>query len=158
MYSIDTNALIDWWWRRYPPDVFPGVRRKMEELIAIGRLRASEVVGDELEVGGDDLFQWASEMRGLFVNTTDDIERRAADLVAQHPYLVDEDSTRPQADQYVIAAALECGWTVVTQETFASTKKAGKRRGRTYIPDVCRHLNVPCINLLQLMRREHWRF
>jgi hypothetical protein len=25
-----------------------------------------------------------------------------------------------------------------------------------YIPDVCRELGVPCINLLGLMRRERW--
>jgi hypothetical protein len=25
-----------------------------------------------------------------------------------------------------------------------------------YIPDVCRELGVPCINLLGLMRREKW--
>jgi len=27
-----------------------------------------------------------------------------------------------------------------------------------YIPDVCRDLDIPCINLLGLMRREHWTF
>lgn len=27
-----------------------------------------------------------------------------------------------------------------------------------YVPDVCRDLGVPCINLLGIMRREKWKF
>jgi hypothetical protein len=45
---------------------------------------------------------------------------------------------------------------VVTQETPASEKRNPRRTH--FIPDVCRDLGIPCINLLGLMRREGWRF
>ncbi len=47
-------------------------------------------------------------------------------------------------------------WVVVTHETPARTKKNPPRT--LYIPDVCGALNIRCIDLLQLMRREKWVF
>jgi hypothetical protein len=60
------------------------------------------------------------------------------------------------ADAYVIALAQIHGGTVVTQETTAAEKRNSKQTH--FIPDVCRDLGVPCINLLGLMRREGWKF
>jgi hypothetical protein len=60
------------------------------------------------------------------------------------------------ADAYVIALAKVKNGTVVSQETSAAEKKNPKRTH--YIPDVCRDLGIPCINLLGLMRREKWTF
>jgi len=35
MYVIDTNVFLDWWERRYPPDVFPSVQRQMNGELGI---------------------------------------------------------------------------------------------------------------------------
>ena len=48
------------------------------------------------------------------------------------------------------------GGTVVSQETSAAEKRSPKQTH--FIPDVCRDLGVPCINLFGLMRREGWKF
>jgi hypothetical protein len=32
-YSLDTSAILEAWRRRYPPDVFPVVWRRIEDLI-----------------------------------------------------------------------------------------------------------------------------
>jgi hypothetical protein len=56
---------------------------------------------------------------------------------------------------YVIALARLRNGTVVAQETSAAEKHKPKKDH--YIPDVCRELGVPCINLLGLMRREGWK-
>lgn len=45
---------------------------------------------------------------------------------------------------------------MVSQETSASEKR--KPSKSYYIPDVCRDLGVPCINLLGLMGKKRWRF
>lgn len=58
------------------------------------------------------------------------------------------------ADAYVIALAQIRNGVVVSQETSAAEKRKPPRDH--YIPDVCRELGVPCINLLGLMRRERW--
>jgi hypothetical protein len=43
-YSVDTGALLDGWLRYYPPDVFPSVWAKLDELIEDKILVASEEV------------------------------------------------------------------------------------------------------------------
>lgn len=60
------------------------------------------------------------------------------------------------ADAYVIALAKARGWMVVSQETSAQEKH--RPRQSYYIPDVCRDLGIPCVNLLGMMRREKWVF
>jgi hypothetical protein len=41
---------------------------------------------------------------------------------------------------------------VVTQES------PNRPRGRTRIPEVCQHYDVPCMNLFGMFRNEGWRF
>lgn len=69
---------------------------------------------------------------------------------------MDPKSTYESADAYVIALAKHWGGVVVSQETSAQEKHRPKRSH--FIPDVCRDLGVPCVNLLGLMRRKKWRF
>lgn len=159
MYSTDTSALMTWWIRRYPRDVFPGIVARMEQLVKAGRLLASEYVLQELGAKNDPLFDWAKAQGGLFVPTDAPVQQRAAGLIRRYPILIDPTAKRPvQADPFVIALAAERQLTVVTSETYARTKTSGKRRQRTYIPDVCGAVGVPAIDFLEMMRREGWKF
>jgi hypothetical protein len=158
VYSIDTSALIGWWVRRYPPQVFPTLQARIEALIAAGRLRASRIVLDELGAKPDPLHVWASAHPDFVVAVSQEVNNRAAALIGQYPILIDAQASKPQADPYVIALASAEQWTVVTQETFAATKTSGKRKKRTYIPDVCKVVGVECIDFLDLMKREGWTF
>jgi hypothetical protein len=158
MYSIDTSALIGWWVRRYPPEVFPSLKRKLEELIAAGKLNASRMVLDELGSKPDPLFVWAKGQSGFVMPVSQAVSDRAAELIKTYPILIDPNANRPQADPYVIALAETQKWCVVTQETFAATKTSGKRKRRTYIPDICQAIRVRCIDVLDLMKNEGWTF
>lgn len=159
MYSIDTSALMTWWIRRYPREVFPGIVASMEKLVKGGRLLASEYVLQELGAKQDPLFDWAKAQSGLFVATDAAVQQRAAQLTSQYPILIDLTAKRPvQADPFVIALAAERRLTVVTAETYAKTKTSGKRRQRSYIPDVCGAEGVVAIDFLEMMRREGWKF
>lgn len=158
VYSIDTSALMTWYFRRYPPKVFPNIVPLMQKLIADGRLRASEYVLTELGSKKDVLFDWADAQHGFFVKTDSSVSTLAAQLIQKYPLLVDPTSLRPiQADPYVVAlAASQQNWVVVTEETYAKTKTSGKRKNRTYIPDVCVAEKIDCINFLDMMVRENW--
>lgn len=160
LYSIDTSALIGWWQRRYPPEVFPAIRDSMEKLIAAGKLLASEYVLSELGGKDDPLYDWAKGQAGLFVKTDEVVQTKAQQLIRAYPLLIDSESPRPiQADPFVVALAQEKGLTVVTEETYARTKLSGKRKKRTYIPDVCNQQNgMACITFLQMMQAEKWCF
>lgn len=76
--------------------------------------------------------------------------------IAAYPGLLDPYARHDEADRYIIALAKLHGWAVVTHETPAHSMKHAVRTH--FIPDVCRGLGVPCIDLLELMRREKWCF
>lgn len=157
MYSLDTSVFMDWQARYYPLDLFPSLETKFTELIAAGPGRAVQLVREELDaVGTPGLRAWAKNHSGLFVPIDPAVQAAGAAIEASYPDLMDPKGLHESADAYVIALAQTSGGTVVSQETSASEKKSHKRTH--FIPDVCRDLGVPCINLLGLMRREGWKF
>ena len=157
MYSFDTSVFMDWQARHYPPDIFASLVTKIEEMIAIGQCSAVELVKEEIEaVGTPALRAWAKEHPSLFVSLDPQVQVEAAAIESKYPDLMDPKSLHQSADAYVVALAKVKGGTVVSQETSAAEKRSAKRTH--YIPDVCRDLGIPCINLLGLMRRERWTF
>src|SRR5262249_2673916 len=112
----------------------------------------------ELGSKPDPLYVWAQAQSGFVIPVIQSVSDRAAELIRNFPVLIDPQASKPQADPYVIALAETQQWIVVTQETFAATKTTGKRRKRTYIPDVCQAISVQCIDFLELMKREGWKF
>jgi hypothetical protein len=149
-YSVDTSALMEAWVRSYPPDVFPTLWSRLDGLIRAGRLLASDEVLRELEKKEDDLWQWAKQRGGLFVPLDPQLQTRASMIISQFPSLTKTASVmRGSADPFVVALAAERSLTVVTAE--------GSKPTKPKIPDVCRDLSIPCINLVEVFRREGWQ-
>ena len=157
MYSFDTSVFMDWQARYYPPDIFTSLVKRIEELIGSGQCSAVELVKEEIDaVGTPDLRAWVKEHPALFVRLDPLVQVEAASIESRYPDLMDPKSLHQSADAYVVALAKVKGGVVVSQETSAAEKKSAKRTH--YIPDVCRDLGIPCINLLGLMHRERWTF
>lgn len=106
-------------------------------------------------VGTPGLQAWAKAQKALFLPLTVDVQLAGAAIEANYPDLMDPKGVHESADAYVIALARLRDGIVVSQETSAAEKHKPKKEH--YIPDVCRELGVPCINLLGLMRREGWK-
>ena len=156
IYSIDSSSLMDWQARHFPVDVFVGLADRVGALVADKRLLAPALVREELDkVGTAGLKQWTDDHAGIFVRTGELLEQAQA-IQGQFPGLLDPKAEFEEADAYVIALARMRDGIVVTEETPASEKRNPRRTH--FIPDVCRDLGIPCINLLGLMRREGWRF
>ena len=149
-YSFDTSAFIGAWNRHYPPDVFPTVWERFDQLIRHNHLKAIDEVKRELEDHGDELYDWVKLRKKMFCSLDANIQRQARGIQRQFPTLVKIDRTRPDADPFVIALAKEHNLTVVCYEE----SKPSKPR----IPDACQALGIPCINLVELFRREGWQF
>ncbi len=157
MYSFDTNVFMDWWDRRYPPDVFPSVQQAMERLVQEEKLFAPQQVRKEIEdVGSPHLLEWAKAHKKLFLPHDEDMQEKAQEIQRRFPDLIDSTALHDEADRWIIALAYLKGYTVVTHETPAREKKHPKRK--MFIPDVCKSLNVPCVEFLELMRFEGWKF
>ena len=157
MYSLDTSFFMDWQARYYPLDLFVSLEKKIASLIASGTCAAIELVKEEIDaVGTPGLRAWAAGQAGLFFPLSPEVQIEAAAIEASYPELMDPKGLYESADAYVIALAKLQGGVVVSQET--SVQEKHRPRRNYFIPDVCRDLGVPCINLLGLMRREKWVF
>lgn len=152
IYSIDTSALLDGWIRYYPPDIFPGLWRRIEGLIGQGALRATEEVLEELKRKDDDVFKWAKLHMEMFVPIDENIQKVVTTILKDFEKLVDTRKNRSFADPFVIALAFLNNCTIVSGE-----KETGNP-GRPKIPDVCRSWGIRCISLLELIRSEGWSF
>ena len=155
-YVVDTNIFMDWQARYYPTAVFVSLAGKIDELIQEKRLLAPALVHEELDaVGTNQLSAWAQERKEIWV-ANEAVFAETMAIQSQFPGLLDPKAEYEEADAYVIGLAQQRDGIVVTSETPAAEKRKPKRE--FFIPDVCRELGIPCINLLGLMRREKWEF
>ncbi|MFP4437711.1 MAG: DUF4411 family protein [Chloroflexaceae bacterium] len=153
-YSIDTNALINCWRRTYPRDVFPGLWIKLEELVQVGNLIASEEVLRELEKVDDDdtLLQWARTNRQMFVSTDEQIQLAVRTILGAHPGLVNIRKNQSGADPFVIAVAKVNNGAVITDERVSNNPERPK------IPDVCRAIGIKSFSVLNFLKGQGWIF
>lgn len=146
---------MDGWSRHYPPDVFPSLWEKVEELVNDGRFLISEEVYSELLRKDDDLAAWVKERKKLVLVATCQKVQKSVSLLMQHPEhskLVDVNRNRGQADPFVIAVAQVRDSQVVTGEIFDLKRKNPR------IPDVCHQLGVPWCSFLGIAKGEQWQF
>ncbi len=151
-YSIDTSSLLAGWVRHYPPDVFPPVWEKIEELITQGHLRATEEVLYELKKQDDEVYRWARARPGFIVAIDEAIQLEVRDILRHHPKLIDERKNRSGADPFVIALAAVNKGIVVCNEL------PSRAANRPHIPDVCATRGIKWIDFLALLRQEGWSF
>jgi hypothetical protein len=152
VYCVDTSALVDGWVRYYPPDVFPQLWTKLEEMIHAKQLIAPDEVLKELSKKEDDPHHWAKRNGTLFLPLDSKIQAATQEVLAVFPRLVDSERDRSIADPFVIAVARVHACCVVTGEKSSGNPKRPK------IPNVCDHFKVRYVNMLQFMREQKWQF
>ncbi len=151
-YSLDTSAILDGWNRHYPPDVFPSLWDKLDELIDKGEIRAVDEVLHELRRKDDAVYKWAKQRTHLFLPLDEDIQKAAADILGKFQELVNDRKGRSSCDPFVIALAKVNGCVVITGESRTNKIKSPK------IPDVCYGIGIKAIRLLDLIREQGWIF
>ena len=154
-YSIDSGALIHAWHRAYPPKNFASFWGKMEGAIQEGLILASVEVFNEIKKKDDDLSDWCDRRpNSFFVEIDDEVQEHLAHIMGTYPRLVDTVKGRSGGDPFVIALARSYNpspLTVITQEGFG-------KKNSPKIPDVCNAEKIPCLNLVEFIQAEDWRF
>ncbi len=151
-YSLDTSAIVQAWRTHYPPEIFPSVWQRLDDLIDSGALRASEEVLYELERKDDEVLAWVRDRGELIIDIDEEIQIAVQTILKEHRRLLDTRKSRSGADPFVIALAQINRAAVVTYERPTNSAK------RPNIPDVCRALGIRCITFLQLLREQGWVF
>jgi hypothetical protein len=135
--------------RRYPPDIFPGVWESVSSLADCGFLISSEEVKRELDAQEDIVTEWARNHPQLFIPLYTEIQHKAAEILGWYPNLLDIKNQKSSADAFIIATAIVYNCAVVTEEL-----PAGDGSKLLKIPNVCKHINILYINLLDMFRQE----
>ncbi len=160
-YCFDASAFIELRWS-YPKDVFPGVWNRISDLAKERRLISPQEVRRELQLKADEVLQWAKMRRSVFQKLDLKQQKIVREILQRFPSLVDPNKPVREAGPFVIALAvarrdqelqtfLRREWLVVAQEKSTTS-------GPPKIPNVCAAYNIPCIDILELFRREKWRF
>lgn len=153
-YSFDTSALIDGIERFYPITHFPGLWKRVDELIDSGRFHVSEEAWNEAIAVDSALCEWCTEsafdrVRSV-VPTDAEIGTLAGTIVAQFPRWARQ-GTKNAADPFVVAVAELHSWTVISGEL-------GGGPGKPKIPYVCSRRNVRHGRFIDVVRDERWIF
>lgn len=151
-YVFDTSAFIEAWVRSYPPDSFPQLWDRIDDLVDAGQLIAPEEVLEELRVQDDDLHAWVKTRSERIIQPTSRaVMLEARDVLADHPMLTKGGTGRSAADPFVIALASLHSYPLVTLEKGGSPSKPR-------IPFVCATRGITCMTLLEVIRGERWSF
>jgi hypothetical protein len=144
MYLLDTGVLITL--GLYFPGTFPTIWSKIDGLVVDGEIESVREVRNEIERNCQfaHIEEWVKQNRKIF-KTPSPNELMIVENIFKEPRfqaLVRRESIlkgSPVADPFLIAAGKAKGGVVVTMEKATS--------GGAKIPDVCRALDVRCINV-----------
>lgn len=150
-FSLDTSGIIDIWTRHYPPDVFPTIWIKMDAATKSGDIWIIEEVVKELERKEDGAHKWVKERENAIVPIDENVQSHLVQIMQKYGQLVDPRKNKSGGAPWVIALARARGLTVVSGE-----KPTGSLT-RPKIPDVCKDLGVPCVEVIDFFRQQKWQ-
>jgi hypothetical protein len=160
VYIIDSCSLIDLM-RMNPVDIYESVWSRIELSVRRGLIISHEEVMRELAGKDDDLTAWTKRNSKMFRQLTSSQVAKVTEIQRDYPTLVDPDKDTPEADPFLIALALEDD----TQRTILPTERRRivvteekPKGGKVNIPFVCQKYGVECIGILEMFRREGWKF
>ena len=147
-YSLDSDAIIQAW-RDYPINFFPKVWQSLHQLANDGIVGIAPVIFEELERGGDELFDWFKARKSDFV------AENSEELQSSVAYLVNNYNNfglitgKNEGDPYVVALAIIEECEVVTNESMSNDLNGPK------VPDVCREEGIHWAKFVDIIRNEN---
>lgn len=156
IYCVDTSSFSEL--RSFNRALFPGVWRKIEELISDHRIIAPHEVLRELSKRHADIHEWV-KTQPIFVELDDAQVAAVRDIQARFN-ITDHDATGPVADELVVALPLSrvAGQLIPADVYVVVTQETPGGRGSAKIPNVCEAFGLGCIKIADMFVREGLRF
>jgi hypothetical protein len=154
IYWVDSNVFIESKAGPYPFKVVPSFWKHIDHMLARKVIFSSEMVYRELIGYGDDLSKWLKtrKQNGLCVAVNEEVEAHFEKIAAYVSERYDEPNTADflkGADGWIIAHALHTKGIAVSQES-----KHHPNANKARIPDVCKHFQVKCINVYEMLSQQ----
>lgn len=123
----------------------------MEQAAQAGQIWIMDEVVTELKRKDDGVYQWVKGRDTIIVPIDEDIQKHLVGVMKLYPRLVDTKRNRSGCDPWVIALAKARSLSVVTAE------KASGSLIKPKIPDVCKDMGIPCVEVIEFYRKQGWR-
>ena len=156
-YLLDANVFIQAKRLHYGLDFCPAFWAWLVAENAKGNVFSIDRVRDEIEAGGDDLWEWAKPLGdGFFLRPPPSLPLSLTAVSTwafgrnYQPAAVN--TFLSVADYYLVSQALSEGFTIVTHEIPSTSVK------RIKIPDACLGVGVKFVTPFQMLRVSHARF
>lgn len=156
-YLLDTDVFIKAKKFHYGFDFCPAFWDWVADQNQAGKVASIEEVLAELCRGDDELKDWAND-RGdeFFLKPDGDVMMASMEVsgwakVGTYTQAA-VSSFFDAADYWLVAHALGQNWTMVTHEV------PGYSDNKIKIPDVCKSLEIECLNPFEMIRKEQPRF
>lgn len=158
IYCIDASSLIKLK-QDFPRAVFPAVWKRVEQLVAEGRLIAPEEVAKEIEPD-DELRPWAKQHKRMFRRLDQQQLDLTQEIAAAFPALAKPGRFGPAADAFVVALARQESQSADSLFDSKPECVVVTEEGRTphKIPGACARYRIECLALVDLFQREGWVF
>lgn len=123
----------------------------MDQAARAGQIFVIDEVMTELKRKDDGIYKWIEDRESMIVSIETDVQSCLVEIMANYPRLVDTKKNRSGCDPWVIALAQARGLSVVSAE------KASGSLVKPKIPDVCKDLAVPYVEVVDFFRKQGWR-
>lgn len=147
-YIIDSCSIIS-----QKPDephrrnVYVTLWKRIDQLVKEQVIITCSEIRDEIE--DESLKKWLVLNQCVVLDIDDTVQLYVAQIVNEHPELIDFQNAKSSADAFLIATAMKYHLAVITEESKKSTKK---------IPHTCSFYGIPCYNITELAQHEGWQF
>lgn len=152
-YCLDTSSLIAGWVEHYPIDNFEGFWERLDALLSADVAVLSTEVVREAKKRNEELHKWLKARAKGIMEIDDACQEQVTYIMGKYPKFVDTRTGKNLGDPFVIGLAR-------THDPFLTvvSEESGGNANRPKIPSVCSAEDVECIKLVNLIKRENWRF
>lgn len=153
IYIMDTSSIISIK-EKFSQEDQRRIFQKLGQFALQGTIKCPPQVLMELksyEGPEDEPLKWIKNFKSELIVNDPSLYEKAKEILKRFPSLVDPRKSREQADPYVIALAEilreKSNKVIIVSEDIRSRKK------KISIHDVCRNLNIPCIQIEEFLSK-----
>jgi hypothetical protein len=146
-YCLDTSALTYGFYDVYRASQFISLWDRLSDLVEEGRLVAPVRVYQELQRQDDDLYRWVRTRKQMFIDADNEQLATTFRLSRDFPYLLRRHKDMKPGDAWVIAVAVQRGFTVVSNENPGSLENPK-------IPFICSRYHIGHVKFSAIIHAE----
>ncbi|MBL7846382.1 MAG: DUF4411 family protein [Cyclobacteriaceae bacterium] len=160
IFCIDANIFI-FIYKNYPESLIKGLWDRFDSLFKDGQLISHHIVYEEIchdKKKPDELAKWLKNKERYFKKISQRQTEFVPDILKNFPKLINPDSTKDQADPWIIAMIMEekeiignqtNNYIIISNESKTSPNK---------IPAACSYYDIRHLNLVEFFNYNYWEF